>query len=47
MNFYIKHNNIENYVILFEWFSHDTAHTERYDSPLIENWNISDEGIIF
>jgi hypothetical protein len=38
IEFEVKHNNIENYILMFEWFSLDTAKTERNDTPLIETW---------
>ncbi|EGR26984.1 hypothetical protein IMG5_203830 [Ichthyophthirius multifiliis] len=36
--FEIKQTNLQNFVLMWEWFSQETSKTERYDAQLIENW---------
>ncbi|KAL4490305.1 hypothetical protein ABPG72_004344 [Tetrahymena utriculariae] len=40
--FEVQQQNLQNMVLMWEWFSNDTAITERYDGQLIENWNQKD-----
>ena len=38
-SFKIKHNNLSNHVIMFEWFDATGEEpTKRYDTGLIETW---------
>ena len=34
----INQNNIQNLLVIFEWFGVNSENMDRTDTPLIENW---------